>query len=162
MQVVQALEENLLGQGKINTVQVGIAALVTDASSYVRVTVGANGMVVLTQAFTSSEEAVEIALYEGAATGGTPNVVVNRNQNYPPENSIGFLVGATYTPGTPILKTVFRAGTTGNNASLVINAENSKLYLKANTAYVIGIKNLAGQAADIGMSLTFRETVNGI
>lgn len=159
-QVNRAYESQMISAGKTHTAQFELAAVAAAAEGFCSILTGPNPIVIVSQSFGSSEDAVTASLYQVAATGGTNARVACRNLVIGGPGPMFCKQGATVTPNAPILRTTFRSSTVGNSSSLSLTSETSELILRPNTQYVIGMRNDAAQPANIGVSLTYREQVN--
>lgn len=159
-QVNRAFESQMVSAGLTHTAQFEALAVPAATEHFFSILTGPDPIVLVSQSFGSSEEAVTVSLYQVAATGGTPARVACRNLVIGGPGPVTCRQGATVTPNAPILRTTFRSGTTGNAASLSIQNEASELILRPNTQYVIGIRNDAGQPANMGCAISYRKQVN--
>lgn len=156
--------DDLIAQGYVFRNEIGFTGVAAAAVAYMGVTVGASReAVVLSRAYSSSESTLTIELFEATFTGGTPARVINRRLNNSRPSPAAFFSGVTPGAlGSVLTGVTLRAGSSGGAAVLQIAGDDSKLYLKAGTQYVVRFTNGGSNAANIGASFDVRQAVGGV
>lgn len=155
--------DDLIAQGYVFRNEVGFTGVAAAGVAYMGITVGSRELVVLSRAYSSSESTLTIELFEATFTGGTPARTINRRLNSNRASPAAFLAGVTPGAlGSVLTGVTLRAGTSGGAAVLQVAGDESKLYLKAGTQYVVRFTNGGSNAANIGASVDIRQVVGGI
>lgn len=156
-------DEFVIAQGLVFRAEIGYTGvLATTGVAYTGILTGADEIVVLQRAYTSSENALQIDLFEATFSAGTPARTLNRRLGS--SQALPGTVTQSVTPGTlgsVVTGTTLRAGTTAGTASISLTGDDSRLYLKANTSYVVRYTNLGAGAASIGNAFDFRKVLKG-
>lgn len=157
-----SLDDYLAAQGLIFRAEVSYAAVPAAGPVYTGVTTGADEVVILQRAYSSSDTAMTVELFEATYSAGTPARTLNRrfsNTDPLPATIVqGVTPGAL---GSPITGVTLRAATGTGTAALQITGDDSHLYLKANTSYVVRYTNGGSQAATLSNSFDFRKALKG-
>lgn len=156
-------DEFVIAQGLVFRAEIGYTGvLATTGVAYTGVITGADEIVVLQRAYSSSEPKLQVDLFEATFSAGTPARTLNRRLNS------GQIIPATVTQGvTPdalgaaITGVLLRASTSTGSAALSIASDDSRIYLKPNTSYVVRYSNLGSGAADISNAFDFRKVLKG-
>lgn len=155
-------DEFVVAQGLVFRAEVGFTGVAAGAFAYVGVTTGADEVVILQRAYSSSESKLTVELFEATFTPGTPARILNRRfsnvQTGPATISQGVTPG---TLTTVITGVTLRASTSTGSAALAVAGDDSRLYLKANTSYVVRYKNEGSGAADIANGFDYRKALKG-
>lgn len=154
--------EYLVAQGLVFRVELGYTGVGAGGFAYTGITTGSSEVVVLQRTFGSSESVLTAELFEASYTGGTDPRILNRRLSsaevVPATVKQGVTPGAL---GNAITAATLRAGSTTGSASLQVSGDESRIYLKANTSYVLRYTNGGAGAASIGNSIDFRKVLKG-
>lgn len=159
----------LVAQGLVFRIELGYSGVGAGSYAYTGVTTGNQEVVVLQRSFGSSESVLTAELFEASFSGGTaPNTggtsprLFNRRLSSTEPAPATVLQGVTPGAlGNAITAATLRAGSTTGSASLQVSGDESRIYLKANTSYVIRYTNGGAGAASIGNSIDFRKVLKG-
>jgi hypothetical protein len=155
--------DDLIAQGYVFRNEVGFTGLESAGVAYVGVTTGEKDVVVLGRSYSSSESMLTVELFEATYTGGTPARTLNRRLSSTRPAPASFMAGVTPgTLGSVITGVTLRAATSTGSAALSVSGDESKLYLKAGTQYVVRITNGGSNSANIGAAFDVRQVVGGI
>lgn len=158
-----SFEEYIEAQGLIFRAEAGYTGVaVAPAAVYTGVTTGPEEVIVLGRAYTSSESVLTIELFEATYSGGTPARLFNRRLSNASAAPATVMQGVTPGAlGNVITGITLRATTSTSTASLQISRDDGRIYLKANTSYVVRYRNEGSQAATIGNAFDFRKVLKG-
>lgn len=154
--------EFVIAQGLIFRAEISYAGIGAGAVVYTGITTGADEVAILQRAYSSSEAALTVELFEASFTVGTDPRLLNRrlaNLSAAPAT-----VKQGVTPGaltTPITGATYRAVIGTGQASVSVPGDDSRIYLKANTSYVVRYTNGGGNAASISNGFDFRKVLKG-
>jgi hypothetical protein len=156
--------DNMIALGLTHRYEVAFVGVASAASAYIGIVTGPEEVVVLGRTYVSDQSVLSVALHEASFTGGADTRHLNRrlSSNSPqPVASMkqGVTPGAL---GAIITGTKLRSPTSTGNSVLEIHENESKLYLKANTSYVVALTNGGNGTAEIGSSIDMRKVVAGI
>lgn len=156
-------DEFVIAQGLVFRAEIGFTGvLATTGVAYVGVTTGADEICVLQRAYSSSENTLQVDLFETTFSAGTDPRIFNRRLNSQQAAPAIIKQGVTPGPLTTIITGVtLRAGTTVGTAAISLSGDESRLYLKPNTSYVVRFSNLGSGAATIGNAFDFRKVLKG-
>lgn len=152
----------ILASGHVFTAEAGFAGVASSASVHIGITTGSAELVILSRAYNSTESAMTIELFEAQHSAGTPARTYNRRLSS--QQAAPATVNINVTPGT--LGTVIsaatpRAATSGGSAQLQVSGDDRRLYLKANTSYVVRLTNNGQSSATMGATFDYRGALKG-
>lgn len=155
-----SFDEFVIAQGLVFRAELGYAGIAAAGVAYTGIQTGSDEIVVLQRAYSSSESILLVELFETTFTVGTDPRVLNRRFNslqvVPATVKQGVTPGAL---GTAITGVTLRASTSTGSAALSVASDDSRLYLKPNTSYVVRYTNQGAAAATIGNSFDFRKAL---
>jgi hypothetical protein len=155
-------DEFVTAQGLIFRAEIGYAGIAAAGFAYTGITTGADELVILQRAYSSSESTLTVELFEATFTGGTDPRFLNRRFTSTQANPATIKQGVT--PGTltaPITGATYRASTGTGQTSISVPGDDSRLYLKPNTSYVVRYKNEGAGVAAIANAFDFRKVLKG-
>ena len=157
-------QDNLTALGLVHRYEIGFTGIASAASAYVGLVTGVEEVVVLGRAYGSDQAVLSVALYEASFTGGADARHLNRRlSSNKPQPVTSMKQGVTPGALGPIITAAtLRATRTTGAASLQIQSDESKLYLKPETSYVVALTNSGSGSAEIGFSVDLRQVVGGI
>lgn len=153
-------DEFVIAQGLVFRAELGYSGVIATGVAYTGITTGADEIVVLQRAYSSSESILLVELFEATWSAGADPRLINRRFNS--QQVVPATVKQGVTPGALgaiITGVTLRASTTTGSASLSVPSDDSRLYLKAVTSYVVRYTNQGAGAATIGNSFDFRKTL---
>lgn len=155
--------DDLVARGYVFRNEIGFTGVASGAAVYMGVTVGQTSeLVVLGRSYSSSESVLVVELFEASFTGGTPARRINRRLSSTRTAPADFFIGVTPGALTTVLTGLtLRAGSTAGSASLQLAGDESKLYLKRGTQYVLRFTNGGSGVAAIGAAFDVRENPLG-
>lgn len=157
-----SFDDYLAAQGLIFRAEVSYSGIAAAGFAYTGVTVGADEVVILQRAYSSSDTALTVELFEANYTAGSAARTLNRRFSNTDPLPATIMQGVTPgTLGDPITAVTLRAATGTGTAALQITGDDSHLYLKPNTSYVVRYTNGGGQAATISNAFDFRKVLKG-
>lgn len=153
-------DQFVIAQGLVFRAELGYSGVTaTTGVAYTGITTGPDEICVLQRSYNSSEAALQIDLFEATFTAGTDARVWNRRLSSQRVSPVTIKQGVTPDAlGAVITGTVLRAGTT---AGISLSGDESRLYLKPNTSYVVRYTNLGAGVAVIGNAFDFRKALKG-
>jgi hypothetical protein len=155
-------DEFVIAQGLVFRTELGYTGVAAAGVVYTGVQTGADEVVVLQRAYTSSESILAVDLFETSFTVGTDPRIWNRRmasqQVVPATIKQGVTPGAL---GSVITGVTLRAGTSTGSASVSVPGDDSRIYLEPNTSYVVRYTNHGAGAATIGNAFDFRKVLKG-
>lgn len=155
-------DEYVIAAGLVGRAELSYAGIAAAGFAYSGITTGPDEVVILQRSYSSSGAILTVDLFEATFTGGTdPRLLNRRLASAPPTSAI---VKQGVTPGTlttPVTGATYRASTGTGQASVSIPGDDSRLYLKANTSYVVRYTNGDTNAATIANSFDFRKALKG-
>lgn len=156
-------DEFVIAQGLVFRAELGYTGVTASTGvAYTGILTGADEICVLQRAYSSSENTLQIDLFEATFSAGAAARTLNRrigsSQVIPATVMQGVTPGAL---GTAVTGVTLRAGTTAGTASIALTGDESRLYLKPNASYVVRYTNLGAGAATIGNSFDFRKVLKG-
>lgn len=132
-------------------------AVATTGTYFVGMTTGAVPLRILSRAYSSSEFALTIELFEATWSGGVNARTLNKDLGGNQTPPVQFLGGVTPGTLTTVLTGItLRAPTSGGTAQVSLQADNNVLITKPNASYVIRFTNGGGVNAIIGASIEYR------
>jgi len=155
-------DEYLIAAGLIFRAEMSFAGIAAAGVAYTGIATGADELVILQRGYSSSEAILTVELFEATFTVGTIPRLLNRrlaNTATPPAT-----VKQDVTPGalgTAITGNTYRASTGTGQASVSIPGDDSRIYLKANTSYVVRYINGGTNAATISNGFDYRKALKG-
>lgn len=155
-------DEYLAASGLIFRAELSYAGIAAAGVAYTGIQTGADEVAILQRAYSSSEAILTVELFEASFTVGSDPRLLNRrlaNTATPPAT-----VKQGVTPGsltTPITGATYRASTGTGQASVSIPGDDSRLYLKANTSYVVRYTNGGTNPATISNGFDYRKALKG-
>lgn len=156
-------DEYVIAQGLVFRAELAYpGVLAASGVAYTGITTGADEIVVLQRAYSSSESKLQVELFETTFTGGGDPRIWNRR--LVSTNPVPGIVKQGVTPGVlgaAITGVLLRASTSTGSAALSVPGDDSRIYLEPNTSYVVRYTNLGAAAADIGNSFDFRKVLKG-
>lgn len=156
------LDDVLAAQGFIFRAEMSLTGVLAAGFAYVGITTGPEELAILQRAYTSSEALLTVELFEASYTGGSAAKTLNRRLSNTDPVPATIMAGVTPgTLGTSITGVVLRAPTGTGSSALAISGDDSRLYLKANTSYVVRYTNGGGQTATISNAFDFRKVLKG-
>ena len=160
---LMTFDEYVVAQGLVFRAELGYTGVSASTGvAYTGITTGADEIAVLQRAYSSSEAILQVELFEATFTAGAAARVLNRR--FASQHAVPATVMQGVTPDaltTVITAGTFRASTGTGQASVSVPGDDSRLYLKPNTSYVVRYTNLGINAATIGNSFDFRKTLKG-
>ncbi len=157
-----SFDDYLAAQGLIFRAELSYAAIAAAGFAYTGVTTGADEVVILQRAYSSSDTVLTVELFEATYTAGAAARTLNRRFSNTDPLPATIMQGVTPgTLGTPITAVTLRAVTGTGTAALQITGDDSHLYLKPNTSYVVRYTNGGSQAATISNGFDFRRVLKG-
>ncbi len=159
---LMTFDEFVIAQGLVFRAELAFAGVAAAGFAYTGVTTGPDEIVVLQRAYTSSESILTAELYEASFTGGTPARTWNRRLASANVNPAGVFQGVVPGAlGSIITGVTLRAGSTTGSSSVNVPGDESRLYLKPNTQYVVRYINQGAGAATIANGFDFRKVLKG-
>lgn len=156
------LDEYMIAAGQVYRAEIGYTGVAATGAVHTGITTGADELVVLQRGYSSSESALLVELFEATFTVGTDARVLNRRLSASQVSPIIIKQGVTPGAlGAAITGVTLRAGVTTGSASLSVPGDDSRLYLKPNTSYVVRYTNQGATAASISNSFDFRKSLKG-
>lgn len=155
-------DEYVVAQGLVFRAEVSFSGVAAADAAFTGITTGADEVVILQRAYGSSENTLTIELFEASFTAGTDARVLNRR--FTSAELVPGTIKQGVTPGTlgnAISGVTLRSGSTTGSSSLQISGDESRLYLKPNTSYVVRYTNGGSNPATIGNSFDFRKALKG-
>lgn len=154
-------DDYLIAQGLIFRTELAYTGVTASGFAYTGIQTG-NEVVILQRAYSSTESVLTVELFEASFTGGTAARTLNRRFNSTEPNPLTVMQGVTPgTLGTALTGVTLRATTSTGSAQLAISGDDSRLYLKPNTSYIVRYTNGGAGAATIGNSFDYRKTLTG-
>lgn len=155
-------DEYLIAAGQVYRAEIGYAGVASSAVVHTGLTTGADELVILQRGYSSSESSLLVELFEATFSAGTDARVLNRRLASAQASPIPIKQGVTPGAlGAAITGVTLRAGVTTGSASLSVPGDDSRLYLKPNTSYVVRYTNQGATAANIANSFDFRRSLKG-
>jgi hypothetical protein len=155
-------DEFVIAQGLVFRAEIGYSGIGAAGVAYTGITTGADEIAVLQRAYSSSEATLTVELFEATFTVGSTPRLLNRRlasaQVLPATIKQGVTPGAL---GTAITGATYRAVVSTGQASVAVPGDDSRLYLKANTSYVVRYTNDGGGTAAITNAFDFRKVLKG-
>lgn len=152
----------VIAQGLVFRSEVGYTGIAADGFAYTGITTGSQEVVILQRNYGSNQSSLAVELFEAGYSGGTPARTFNRrlSSSEPAPGTVmqGVTPGAL---GNAITGAKLRAGTSTGSASLEVDGDDSRIYLKANTSYVVRYTNTGSGNAEIGNSFDYRKVLKG-
>lgn len=159
---LMTFDEFVVAQGLVFRAELGFTGVAAAGVAYTGITTGAEEIAVLQRAYSSSEPILQVELFEATySAGGTARIL---NRRFASQHAVPATVMQGVTPDaltTVITAGTFRASTGTGQASVSVPGDDSRLYLKPNTSYVVRYTNLGPNAATISNSFDFRKTLKG-
>jgi len=156
-------DEYVIASGLIFRAEISYAGVAaTNGVIYTGITTGADEVIILQRAYSSSEAALTVELFEASFTVGTDPRTLNRRFNS--AQAIPATIKQGVTPGalgTPLTGATYRASVGTGQASISVNGDDSRLYLKPSTSYVVRYTNLGANPATISNAFDFRKALKG-
>lgn len=155
-------DQFVTAQGLIFRAEIGFSGVPAAGVVYTGVTTGSDEVVILQRAYSSSESILLVELFEASWSAGTPARVLNRR--FSSAQAAPGTVMQGITPGTlgsAITGVTLRATTSTGSAALAVSSDDSRLFLKASTSYVVRYTNQGAGIATIGNSFDFRKVLKG-
>lgn len=155
-------DEYVIAAGLIFRAELSYAGVAAAGVAYSGITTGADEVAILQRAYSSSESTLTVELFEATFTVGTDPRLLNRrlsNTATPPAT-----VKQGVTPdalGAVITGNTYRASTGTGQTSVSVPGDDSKIYLKANTSYVVRYTNGGTNPATIGNGFDYRKALKG-
>ena len=157
-----SFDEYLIAQGLIFRAEMSFAGIAAADFAYSGITTGADELVILQRAYSSSEAALTVELFEATFTGGTDPRLLNRRLSNTSAKPATIKQGVTPGAlGNAITGATYRAVVGTGQASVAVPGDASRIYLKANTSYVVRHTNNGANAATINNGFDFRKTLKG-
>lgn len=154
--------DDLTSLGYVFRYEVGFAAVPAGGSVYIGVQTLGKEVVVLARSYGSTGSVVTAELHEASYSGGMLSRRFNRRLSSTRAEPLAMRENVTPGAlGNPITSATLRAATATGAAALAVSGDESKIYLKANTQYVVKITNGHNSVADIGASFDMRRAVEG-
>lgn len=155
-------DEYLIAQGLIFRAELSYAGVAAAGVAYTGIATGADEVVILQRSYSSSESTLTVELFEATFTpGGDPRLL---NRRLAIASAAPATVKTGVTPGAlgaVVTGNTYRASTGTGQTSVTVPGEDNKIYLKANTQYVVRYTNGGSNAATIGNALDFRKVLKG-
>lgn len=156
-------DEFVIAQGLVFRAELGYTGVLASVGvAYSGVLTGADEVVVLQRAYSSSEATLQVDLFEATFSAGTPARTLNRR--FASAQALPAAISQGVTPGTLgaiITGVTLRASVGTGQASVSVPGDDSRLYLKPATSYVVRYTNLGAGVATIGNSFDFRKVLKG-
>lgn len=155
-------DEYVIAAGLVGRAELSYTGIAAAGFAYSGITTGADELVILQRAYSSSEGVLTVELFEATFTAGTDPRLLNRRLGLPVPAVATIKQGVT--PGTlttPVTGNTYRASTGTGQASVSIPGDDNRLFLKANTSYVVRYANGGANAATIANSFDFRKALKG-
>jgi len=155
-------DEFLIASGLIFKAEISYTGIAAAGVAYSGITTGPDELVILQRSYSSSEASVQVELFEASFSSGTDPRVFNRrfagSQVSPATIKQGVTPG---TLGSPLTGAIYRASTGTGQASVSVSGDDSRLYLKPSTSYVVRYTNTGTNAATISNAFDFRKALKG-
>lgn len=155
-------DEYLAAAGLIFRAEISYAGIAAAGFAYSGITTGPDELVILQRAYSSSEATLTVELFEATFSAGTDPRLLNRRLSS--TQAVPATIKQGVTPGTlttPVTGATYRASTGTGQASVSIPGDDSRIYLKANTSYVVRYTNGGANAATISNGFDFRKVLKG-
>lgn len=155
-------DDYVIAAGLIGRAELSYTGIAAAGFAYSGITTGPDEVVILQRSYNSSDAVLTVELFEATFTGGTDPRLLNRRLSLPAPTSA--IVKQGVTPGslnTPITGATYRASTGTGQASVSIPGDDSRLYLKANTNYVVRYTNGGTNTATIANGFDYRKALKG-
>lgn len=159
-----APNDYLAAQGLVWRSEVSFTGVAAAGFAYLGITTGADEVVILQRAYSSSEAVLTVELFEATFTGGTDARTLNRRFKQAAEAkpaTVKFGVTPGTLPGAPITGLTLRAGVSTGSAQLAVTGDDSHLYLEAGKSYVVRYTNGGANPANISNSFDWRKVLGG-
>lgn len=152
----------IIASGLVFSSDAGFTGITAGSFAYIGITTGALEVLILRRSYNSSESSLVVELFKATFTGGTAARTFNRRLNSAEPQPCTMLKDVTPgTLGTAITGAKLRAAQSGGSSQLEVDGDERRIYLEANTSYVIRFTNTGSGAADIGASLDYRKALKG-
>lgn len=156
-------DDYLIAQGLIWRSELAYLNVAAADVRYTGITTGSEHLVVLQRAYSSTQAVLTVELFEASWSDGADARTINRvlelsGEAKPAVVKTGVTPGAL---GNAITGVTLRAATSTGNAAVQISGDDSRLYLKANTSYVVRYTNAGTAAADISNAFDYRSALRG-
>jgi len=155
-------DEYVIAAGLIFRAEMSFAGIAAAGLAYTGITTGADGLAILQRSYSSSESILTVELFEATFSAGTDPRLLNRQLaiTAPPPATIkqGVTPGAL---GAALTGNTYRASVGTGQASVSIPGDDSRIYLKPNTSYVVRYTNGGATAATISNAFDFRKSLKG-
>lgn len=152
----------LIAQGLIFRSEVAYTGIAAGTFAYTGITTGADEVVILQRAYSSTEPILTVELFEASFTLGAAARTLNRRFNSPEQAPGAVMQGVTPGAlGNAITGVTLRAATSTGAATLAISGDDSRLYLNPLTSYVVRYTNGGSGSATIANSFDFRKALAG-
>lgn len=151
-----------IAQGLVFCAETVYASVGAGLFAYTGITTGPQEVVILQRMHSSSAPILTVELFEASHTAGTPARPFNRRLSVTEQPPATVFLGVT--PGAltdPITSIKPRAITSTGTLSVQISGGESRIYLKANTSYVVRYTNGGAGSAEIISSFDFRKVLKG-
>lgn len=155
-------DEYVIAAGLVGRAEISYVGIAAAGFAYSGIQTGADELVILQRAYSSSEATLTVELFEATFSAGTDPRLLNRRLSMPVPAVANIKQGVT--PGTlttPVTGASYRASTGTGQSSVSIPGDDSRLYLKANTSYVVRYTNGGTNAATISNGFDFRKALKG-
>lgn len=156
------VNEYIIASGLTFCSEAAVAGVAAAGTTHIGITTGANEVVVLQRAYSSTESSMTIELFEATFSAGSAARTFNRRLSSTEPAPATVMVGVT--PGsltTPITAANPRAATSGGSAQLQVPGDERRIYLKASTSYVVRLTNNGASAATLAASFDYRRALKG-
>lgn len=155
-------EDFLIAQGLVFRAEISYAGIAAAGFAYTGITTGSDELVILQRSYSSTEGVLTVELFEATWSGGADPRLLNRRMSNTSAAPATIKTGVTPgTLGEAETGNTYRASTGTGQTSVTVPGEDNKLYLKANTPYVVRYTNGGANAATIGNALDFRKVLKG-
>lgn len=153
----------LIAQGLIWRSEIGYTGIVAAGTAFSGITTGDERLVILQRSYSSTQSSLTVELFEASWTDGVDARTLNRilelsGEAKPAVVKTGVTPGAL---GNAITGVTLRAATSTGNAAVSISGDDSRLYLKPNTQYIVRYTNTGTAAADISNAFDYRKALRG-